>query len=90
MSHMNFMSRITRDFVEFMERKPAPWMGLAPLALMLPALVFLGADYPRWVLMWMLALTFGITCKWLTWWGDGRWLGATPQRTWAYCWHGRG
>jgi len=45
-----------------------PWRGWAPLAV-LPAAVLLltPPDWPRWLLMWMLAFAVYAGCKWLTW-----------------------
>jgi len=44
------------------------WRGWLPLFL-LPAVVFLltPAEWPRWGLMWLLAVAVYFACKWLTW-----------------------
>ena len=44
------------------------WQGWVPL-IVGPTLVLLlvPADWPRWALMWMLAIAIFIGCKWLTW-----------------------
>ncbi|HTU23764.1 MAG TPA: MBOAT family protein [Pirellulales bacterium] len=44
------------------------WQGWLPLAV-LPwvALALVPADWPRWAVMWSLALTIFFACKWLTW-----------------------
>jgi alginate O-acetyltransferase complex protein AlgI len=41
------------------------WLPL--IALPLLALLLIAADWPRWALMWLLALAIYAGCKWLTW-----------------------
>lgn len=44
------------------------WDGWLPLAVLPPAVVvFAPATWPRWALMWSLALAIFCGCKWLTW-----------------------
>src|SRR5207248_7790009 len=44
------------------------WRGWVPLVLLPSAvLVFAPPSWPRWALMWTLALAIYAGCKWLTW-----------------------
>jgi len=78
------MSRITKDLAEIVGRTPLLWPGWLPLAVLPVAPFFCGVHYPRWVLMWMVALIVYVSCKWLTWWDEGRWIKATRARQCAY------
>jgi hypothetical protein len=44
------------------------WRGWAQILVLPPAvLLFTPADWPRWLLMWLLAFALYVGCKWLTW-----------------------
>jgi len=42
----------------------APVVALPPLVL-----AFAPAEWPRWLVMWVLSVVIFAGCKWLTWWG---------------------
>jgi hypothetical protein len=84
MRNVIFMARITKDLEAMLEPKPAPWLWLAPPLALSVLLIFSGAEYPRWVMMWLFALLFWAACKWATWRHEGRWISTTTGRKWAY------
>jgi hypothetical protein len=46
------------------------WLGWTPLVVLPPLVLALApAEWPRWVVMWLLSVVIFAGCKWLTWWG---------------------
>ena len=57
--------------------------GWVPLVLLpVAVLALVPSDWPRWALMWLLALAIFCGCKWLTW--RRAWVRASWQRHLGY------
>ena len=78
------MARITRDLENVLATGPAAWLGWLPLMVLPLAAVLAGFCVTPWAWMWLLALSLGFGCKWLTWWTSDRRGNATAARQWAY------
>src|SRR5262252_3320839 len=59
----------------------SPWSGWGPI-IILPAavLILTPSEWPRWLLMWLLAFVIFVGCKWLTW----RRTSAAGARWWQH------